>query len=106
LGFNISILDVYFDNYEYKALEALGREDEYETNPAEQWHDRTIRMGFNTGFGAEYVLGDNLGLFFQARYYFVHLDEFDFYDEPTYEHYHSLELHLGVRFSFLKSKEL
>jgi opacity protein-like surface antigen len=105
-GFNITNLDVHFQNNEYKAYAELGREDEYETNPAEQWHDYSTDMGFYTGTGAEYVLGDNLGLFLQARYHFVFLNEYDFTEQPNYLNYNSLELHLGARFSFLKSKDL
>lgn len=105
-GFNITYLDVHFQNYEYEALEELGREDEYEINPAEHWHDYSTDMGLYAGAGAEYVLGDNLGLFLQARYHFVFLNEYDFTEQPNYLNYNSLELHLGVRFSFLKSKDL
>ena len=105
-GFNITYLDVHFQNNEYEAYEDLGREDEYESNPDEHWHDYSTDMGFYGGIGAEYALGDQLGLFLQARYHFVPLSESDFSEQPNYFDYHSMELHMGIRFSFLKSKDL
>lgn len=105
-GFNITNLDVHFQNYEYEAYVDLGREDEYESNPVEHWQDYSTGMGLYAGIGTEYALGDKLGLFLQARYHFVPVRESDFSEQPNYFDYHSVELHMGIRISFLKSKDL
>lgn len=105
-GINISLLDVHFENNELSALRNLGKEDEYEINPVELWHGYSTNMGFNTGAGMEYAVGDNLGLFLQARYLFAGLKESEYGGQSEHANYNSIEIHLGVRISFLKSKDL
>lgn len=105
-GFNISFLDVHFENHELQALKELGREDEYETNPAEIWHDYSTNLGFHAGIGAEYSLGEKVGIFMQSRYLFAALGESDYGGQSEHTNFGSLEFHLGVRVSFLKSRDL
>ena len=105
-GFNFTTIDVHFMNLEYEAYKELGRVDEYGPFAPHPWHDYTEDFGFYAGAGVEYVLGENLGIFLQGRYHSVMLDETKFARERDHSNYHSLELHLGARLSFLKSKEL
>jgi hypothetical protein len=106
-GITFDNLDVWFENLEYQAYEELGRLDEYEESyDLENWFDYYYGFGITAGAGIEYVISDKLGLFFKACYDFVPLKEESFVYETKYADFHAINLHLGVRISFLKSKDL
>jgi hypothetical protein len=106
-GININNTDVYFDNREYQAYVDLGREDEYTGSEGlTNWFDYQVGIGVLAGIGAEMALSDFLGIFIQADYHFVPMREGSIYYPEDYAHFHGINLHLGVRISFLRSKEL
>jgi len=98
----------YTDNYwqARKDHDMLAPDD---TGPSNDWLEENVGIGFNPGLGAEYSLNDNIGFFISAGYYFILLHEENFKTEEqreNKENFHSINLHAGVRFSFLKSKDL
>ena len=58
------------------------------------------------GGGVEYGINEYFGLFAQASYNFIPLKDEAFIYELKYADFHSVNIHLGIRLSFLKSKEL
>ena len=106
-GITFDNLDVYFENVERDAYKELGRLDEYEGSyDLENWFDYYYGLGITAGAGVEFAISDKLGLFFQACYDFVPLKEESFVYETKYADFHAINLHLGARISFLKSKDL
>lgn len=105
-GLNISYLDVYYQDNEYDAYEDLGRLEEYPLSPASTWYDKSINAGLVAGAGAEYGISDNLGVFVQFRYHYALLDDADFFESIKFADFHAISVKLGIRISFLKSKEL
>jgi hypothetical protein len=77
--------------------------------PSNEFLEKNFGIGFYPGFGAEYSLNDNIGFFISAGYYFILLHKDNFKGEArteNKENFHSINLHAGIRFSFLKSKNL
>lgn len=106
-GISINYLDVWYENNEKKAYEDHGLGDEYEENAGlVNWFDYDSGIGFLAGAGAEFALNDYLGLFLIASYHMSPLNEEAFYYGTYQVNYHDLAIHLGVRYSFLKSKQL
>jgi hypothetical protein len=65
-----------------------------------------VGVGFISGAGVEYFVNNNLGLFVVARYHFIPMKESSFLNESYLVNYHDIGIILGVRISFLKSKEI
>jgi outer membrane protein W len=77
--------------------------------PCNDFLEKNFGLGFHPGFGAEYSLNDKIGFFISAGYYFILLNKDNFKEEARIENkenLHSINLHAGIRFSFLKSKNL
>lgn len=106
-GISLNYTDVYFDNVEYEDYKDLGMEDVYVENyDLVNWFDDHFGLGFMAGAGCEYALNDTWGLFAQLIYHFIPLRDDAFVYAIKEINYHDLSMHLGARFSFLKSKAL
>lgn len=95
----------YNDNY-WNARRDFNMLDPDDTGPSNDYLEKNFGIGFHPGFGAEYSLSDNIGFFISAGYYIILLNKENFKSESREENFHSINLHGGVRFSFLKSKNL
>ena len=106
-GITLNNVDVYYENLEKEAYIEHDMLDDYE-EPYEliNWFDYDIGLGITAGAGIEFVISDRLGLFAQARYDFVPLHEDKFINDTKHADFHAINIHLGARISFLKSKEL
>jgi opacity protein-like surface antigen len=98
----------YTNNYwqARKDHDMLAPDDTYPTN---DFLEENTGIGFNPGLGAEYNLNDKIGFFISAGYYFIFLKEENFKLEEqrqNKENFHSINFNAGIRFSFLKSKNL
>jgi len=108
-GITLNYVDVYFEDSEYLAREELGMLEGYEGyNELENWFDYHVGIGIKAGVGIELVISDRIGITALAHYDFVPLPVSAFLDEDEdlNENFHGLNIQLGARFSFLKSKDL
>jgi opacity protein-like surface antigen len=106
-GITLNYTDVYFEDTESQAREDLGMLDGYEGYyDLENWFDYHVGIGLKAGAGIEFALSDKLGLFAQVCYDFIPLSASSFLYEAEDSDFHGMNLHLGMRISFLKSKEL
>jgi len=85
---------------------AYGLIDELETGDEFNWFTDHSGLGMTVSGGVEYAVNEFIGLFAQVGYYFIPLKKEAFIYEAKYADFHSLNLHLGIRLSFLKSKDL
>ena len=65
-----------------------------------------VGVGIRAGVGIEFVITENIGLFSLVSHDFVPLYKSSFLNEEKHANLHALHLHLGARFSILKSKKL
>jgi len=105
-GVTYSITHVNFIDNEYTSFVENGKLDELEVGDANHWFSDHSGLGMTLGAGIEYGLNDYFGLFMQAGYYFTPLKDEAFIYDLKYVNFHAINLHLGVRLSFLKSKDL
>ncbi len=105
-GITYNLTHVNFINNEYEAYKEQGILDGLEGGDVNNWFSDHSGLGMSIGTGVEYGINDNIGLFVQAAYYFIPLKEEAFIYETKYADFHSINIHLGVRISFLKSKDL
>jgi len=105
-GVTYNITHVKFINNEYEAYKELGDLAELEEGDVNSWFTDHSGLGMSIGIGVEYGVSDNICLFAHAAYYFIPLKEEAFIYDLKYADFHSINIHLGIRISFLKSKDL
>jgi len=94
-----------FEDRQYEArkqLNILSIED----SPSDPYLEKSFGLGLLSGIGLEYLLTDKLGFYASASYYNILLNKNNFKTEEQRENFHSLTLQAGIRFSFIKSKDL
>ena len=105
-GITINFTNVTFtDNY-WQARHDNDMLDPDDTGPYNDFLEKNFGIGFHPGFGAEYSLSDNIGFFISAGYHLILLNKENFKEQDREENFHSINLQGGIRFSFLKSKNL
>ncbi len=70
------------------------------------WFTDHSGLGLSLGAGIVYRISDLFGVFAQAGYYFTPLKEDAFINNLKYADFHALNISLGVRLSFMKTKDL
>ena len=104
LNFNFTSAD-YTDNWWVDAndLDQLSPDD---TGPYSPFLEKNTGMGFIPGFGVEYSRNDKFKLTMAMGYFMIVLNEENFKSEYVTENFNAFFLQIGVRLSFLKSKNL
>ena len=106
-GISFNYTDVYFEDTSYEVYKSLGKLDQHEPpDDLANWFEDHFGIGILVGGGMEFTLNESLGITAQAAYRYIPLRAEAFIYEEYYSDYHDFNLSLGIRFSFLKSKEL
>lgn len=106
VGININFTKAEYTDNNWQALKDLDMLDPDDTGPDNPFLEKNTGIGLNPGLGVEYSLNDKIGFFLSAGYYFILLDKSNFKTPEQVENFNSLFFQAGIRFSFLKSKEL
>ena len=105
-GINFNLSKAYYANnvwYDEKMLGLLAPED---TEPYNPYLEHNAGLGFTPGFGIEYNTGSKYNLAFEAGYSLILMKEENFEDPFFSENFNAIYLKVGLRFNFLKSKNL
>jgi hypothetical protein len=105
-GLNINFTQAnYTDNWWIDAndLDQLPPDD---TGPYSPFLEKNTGIGFIPGIGIEYSRSDRFKLTFTSGYYLIELNEENFKNQYVIEDFNAFFLQIGVRLSFLKSKNL
>jgi len=105
-GLNINITRCWFENNYWYAQKELGLIPPEETEP---WNDNLLEnmgIGFNPGLGLEFTQGKRIHIYLETGYYFISLHEANFTDPSRVENFNAFIISSGIRFNFLKSKDL
>lgn len=105
-GANINRTLCCFDNFEWAAYKDLGWLKPDDTIPGNDNLENSTGLGFNSGFGVEYSPNDKFHFYLESGYYLIILDKTKFKDVLREENFHAIRLQLGLRWNFIKSKEL
>lgn len=106
VGITYNMTYVNFIDNAYDDYLAYGLLDDLEVGDENYWFTDHSGLGLSVSGGVEYAVNEFIGLFAKAGYYFIPLKKEAFIYESKYADFHSLNLHLGIRLSFLKSKDL
>jgi opacity protein-like surface antigen len=68
--------------------------------------ENSFGIGFNPGFGVEYSPKDKLHFFLESGYYFIMLNKDHFKSPELEENFNAFVLQAGLRYCFIKSKDL
>ncbi|MBN1188062.1 MAG: hypothetical protein JXB49_37655 [Bacteroidales bacterium] len=100
LDLNINYSDiVYIDNSPEAELDPEGGFENVITG--------SFGFGFYPAIGIDYSINEKIGMFLHGGYSFVGMNENDWWDaDLEAENFKMLKVELGVRFSFLKSKDI
>jgi opacity protein-like surface antigen len=105
-GANINWTRCFFENTEWAAFKSLGWLGVDDIIPGNDNLESSFGFGFNTGLGVEYSPKDNLHFLLESGYYLIILDKDNFKDVLREENFHAVLLQFGLRWNFIKSKEL
>ncbi len=105
-GLNINFTKAEYQDNEWKANREYGMLDPDDTGPWDPYLEVNTGLGVVSGFGLEYDLNDKIGFYLSAGYHYTLLDEKNFKTPEQVENFQAINVHAGIRMSFLKSKKL
>ena len=105
-GVNINFTSAKFTNNQWQAAHDFGILSSNDTGPYNNFLERNVGLGFSPGIGVEFEPNDKLAFFLSSGYYMIMMNKKNFKSEYLKENFNALFLQVGVRFSFLKSKDL
>jgi hypothetical protein len=105
-GVNINWTQANFENSEWAALKRLGWLGVEDTIPGNDYLENSLGIGFNPGLGIEYNPNDKIHLYLESGCYFIILEKNNFKDPSREENFNAYLLQVGLRYNFIKSKDL
>ena len=106
LGLSLNYTKSDFTDNQWQAYHDLNMLDPDDSGPCSPYLENSFGVGFHPGLGGEYNLSDNIGFFISMGYHLILLSKEKFKSPEQEENLNFIDLHAGVRFSFLKSKNL
>ena len=91
---------------EWAAYNELGWLKPEDTTPPNDYLEDSNGFGIISGLGAEYSPNDKFHFYLESAYHMIILDKTKFKDVLREENFHAIRLQLGLRWNFIKSKEL
>ena len=80
--------------------------DPDDTGPYNSNLETNFGIGFNPGFGIEYRPNERINIYLSSGLYFIVLNKENFKSPEREENFKAFILHTGIRFNFIKSKDL
>ena len=74
--------------------------------PSNDFLEKNNGIGFNPGIGLEYSHNNRMHFYFESCYYLVLLNKLNFVYSELSENFNAFVLQAGLRYYFIKSKEL
>jgi opacity protein-like surface antigen len=105
-GLNFNFTHSVYTNNTWKDADRLGILPPDDTGPYNPYLEKNVGIGFNPGFGLEYNPNDKICFYISAGYYFIKLKNENFKSPDLEENFNAYVIHAGLRYSFLKSKDL
>jgi opacity protein-like surface antigen len=105
-GLTLNYTKSDFTDNQWQAYHDLNMLDPDDSGPCSPYLENSFGLGFHPGLGGEYNLSDNIGFFISMGYHLILLNKENFKSPEQEENINFIDFHAGVRFSFLKSKNL
>lgn len=105
-GINLNFTSAKFTNNQWQDAYDHGVLPPDDTGPYDPFLEKNIGIGFDPGIGIEFAPNDKIGFYLSSGYYLILLKDENFKSQSLEENFNAFFFQLGVRFSFLKSKDL
>ena len=108
-GVSVNFTSTTYEDNEWQAWQDLDMMDQFDPDgdgPDRAFIEENTGLGLNPGVGVEISINDNIGFHVLGGYYLVLLGEDSFYVPEQHENIHAIIVQAGLKFSFLKSKDL
>jgi opacity protein-like surface antigen len=107
-GININYTHAKFIDNQWDDYVAHGLNDPEDT-PYNPWLQKNVGFGFNPGLGLDYNPSEKISVFLTGSYYRIFMNEKNFvsyYEPETVSDFNAFLIQAGIRYSFIKSKNL
>jgi len=104
-GINMNITSTTFEDNEWKARRDHGML-EVDEDPDRANIENNTGIGFYPGIGLDFSVSDHIGFFLTSGLYYFLTDEENFYTPEQKENFSAITVQAGIKFSFLKSKDI
>jgi hypothetical protein len=106
LGVSINFTDAYYEDLHWAELEKRDMLPPDDEGPYNGYLEHNFGLGLNPGFGLEYSPGKRMHYYLSAGYCFIDLLADNFKSPSMVENFHAVEVQAGIRFNFIKSRDL
>jgi opacity protein-like surface antigen len=106
-GININYTHAKYSDNQWADFVAHGLNGP-DSHPYNPYLKKNVGLGFNPGLGIEYNPSEKISVFLTAGYYHIFMNEKNFqYDQPeSSADFNAFLIQAGIRYSFIKSKNL
>lgn len=107
-GININYTHAKYKDNQWDDYVAHGLNNPEDT-PYNPWLKKNVGFGFNPGLGLEYSPSEKISVFLTGSYYHIFMNKKNFvsdYEPETVADLNAFLIQAGVRYSFIKSKNL
>ena len=101
----MNITSTTFEDNEWNARRDHGML-EVDEDPDRANIENNTGIGFYPGIGLDFSLSDNIGFYLTSGLYYFLTDEENFYTPEQKENFSAITIQAGIKFSFLKSKDI
>jgi opacity protein-like surface antigen len=105
-GINLNFTSSTYTDNAWQAYHDLDMLDPDDSGPDRANIESNTGLGLYPGVGLEFNVNDQFGFVLKTGLYFVFLNEGQFYVPEQKENLNAFSIQAGLRFSFVKSKEL
>jgi opacity protein-like surface antigen len=105
-GVNINSTKAIYEDTRWIKLKELNMLPPDDTGPYNYNLEKNIGLGFNPGLGLEFFPKERIGLNLTTGYYFIMLNKKNFISPEREENFNAVVIQAGLRFYFIKSKDL
>jgi opacity protein-like surface antigen len=105
-SFSMNLTSTTFDDNEWNAYRDLHMLEPGDDEPDRANIESNTGFGLCPGVGLEFNVSDQIGIHISAGYYYILLKEENFHAPEQNENLNAVTIKAGLRFSFLKSKDI
>lgn len=105
-GVSLNLTRAFFEDLLWMKYDELNYLPPDDTGPYNGYLEKSFGIGFNPGIGVEYSPNDKIHYFLESGYYFIMLNKDQFKSPELVENFNAVVLQVGLRYCFIKSKDL
>jgi opacity protein-like surface antigen len=105
-GISLNLTSTEYVDREWEAFRDLGMLDPDDSGPDRANIEKNTGLGAYPGAGIEFTITENISIFIASGVYLVLLNEENFYVPEMKENLQAITVQGGLKFSFLKSKDI